>query len=209
VNILGVVGGIGSGKSLVSQFLAQKGAVIIDADRIGHEVLKQPAVKEAIQKRFGDSVFDLTGEVDRRKLAAIVFAPAEKGTGDLAFLKALTHPRITEESQKILAELKTQNAGLVVLDAPLLFESRWNELTTKVIFVDAPESVRRKRCEQRGWSRAEFQAREAAQWPVDKKRELADYVLPNAGTPEKLEEEVRKFLETFSRLNPPKLTSHG
>jgi len=199
MNILGVVGGIGSGKSLVSQFLAQHGAIIIDADRIGHDVLRQPSVKEAIQKQFGDSVFDPTGEIDRRKLAAIVFAPTEKGTGDLAFLKGLTHPRITEESRKILAELEAQKVELVVLDAPLLLESRWNKLTTKVIFIDTPEPVRRKRCMQRGWSQAEFLAREAAQWPVEKKRKFADYILPNTGTPVDLEKEVEKFLDTFFR----------
>ena len=193
--ILGIVGGIGSGKSLVSQFLARHGAKIIDADRIGHEVLLQPAVKKAIQERFGDTIFDPTGEIDRRKLAAIVFAPTDKGADDLAFLKKLTHPRISEESRRILAQFESQKVDLVVLDAPLLFESRWNELTTKVLFVDTPEPIRRERCEQRGWSQTEFLAREAAQWSTEKKRELADYVLPNTGTPEDLEEEVRKFLE--------------
>jgi len=196
MNILGVVGGIGSGKSHVAQFLVQYGAVKLDADRIGHEVLRQQAVKGAIHARFGGSVFDSAGEIDRKKLAAIVFAPTEKGAGDLAFLNDLTHPRIAEESRKILAELEQRGVGLVVLDAPLLLESRWNELATKVIFVDTPEWVRLKRCEQRGWSQPEFFAREAAQWPVEKKRKHADYVLSNTGTLADLENEVRKFLST-------------
>ena len=187
MNILGVVGGIGSGKSLVAQLLTQhSGAVRLDADRTGHEVLRQPAVKEAIYARFGDSVFDpafgLNGEINRRTLAALVFSLTEKGVDDLAFLNNLTHPRITAEFRRTLAELERQKVGRIVLDAPLLFEAQWNEFTTGVIFVDAPEPVRWNRCEQRGWSRAEFLAREAAQWPAAKKREQADYILPNAGT---------------------------
>ena len=203
MNILGVVGGIGSGKSLVTQLLAQsRGAVRLDADRIGHEVLRQPAVKEAIYARFGDAVFDpafeLSDEINRRKLAAVVFSLTEQGADGLAFLNNLTHPRITEEFRRTLAELEYQRVSRVVLDAPLLFEARWNEFTTGVIFVDAPEPVRWNRCEQRGWSRAEFLAREAAQWPTGKKREHADYILPNAGTLADLENEVRKFPGSLS-----------
>ena len=196
MNILGVVGGIGSGKSLVAQLLAQHGATVINADRIGHEVLRQPAVKEAIRERFGPAVFGPADEMNRKKLASVVFAPTEKGRGDLAFLNDLTHPCITEECRKILAELEHQKVKLVVLDAPLLLESHWNKFTTKVIFVDAPESVRWQRCKQRNWNRAEFLSREAAQWSVEKKREFADYILPNAGTPAELENEVQKFLDS-------------
>ena len=107
---------------------------------------------------------------------------------------------ITEKTRKILAGLESQKTDLVILDAPLLFESHWNEFTTQVIFVDTPEPIRRRRCEQRGWSHTEFLAREAAQWPVEKKRELADYVLPNVGTPADLEKEVRKFLKTYYKI---------
>ncbi|MCL2303742.1 MAG: dephospho-CoA kinase [Planctomycetaceae bacterium] len=196
MNILGIVGGIGSGKSSVAQLLAQHGAVRLDADRIGHDVLRQTVVKKAVRERFGSAVFDATGEIDRKKMAAIVFAPTEQAADDLAFLNDLTHPRITEECRKILVELEHQGVNRVVLDAPLLLESRWNEFTTEVIFVDAPESIRWKRCEQRGWSRAEFLAREASQWSVEKKRQHAEYVLPNAGTFTDLEKEVQKFLDS-------------
>ena len=198
MNILGVVGGIGSGKSEVARLLTQHGAVVLDADRIGHDVLQQTAVKEAIRQRFGDSIFDPTGEINRKKLAVIVFALTEKGADDLAFLNHLTHPRITEECRRTLAELKQQEAEWVVLDAALLFESGWNELTDAVIFVDVPESVRLARCEKRGWNRMEFLAREVAQWPIEKKRQLADYILPNTGTLADLEKEVQRFLDRYS-----------
>ena len=202
MNILGIVGGIGSGKSEVSRLLAQHGGVILDADRIGHDVLRETEVKEAIRQRFGDSIFETTGdpsgEIDRKKLAAIVFALSEKGGSDLAFLNGLTHPRISGECRRILAELKQQEVERVVLDAALLFESGWNEWTDVVIFVDVPESIRLERCEKRGWNRMEFLAREVSQWPVKKKRQLADYILPNSGTLADLEKEVQRFLDRYS-----------
>lgn len=207
--ILGVVGGIGSGKSSVSQLLAKNGATILNADRIGHDVLRQMAVKEAVQRWFGDSVFDPTGEINRKELAKIVFSPTEKGKDDLAFLNDLTHSRIAEDCRKVLAELERQETKLVVLDAALLFESGWNELANAVIFVDVPESIRLERCEKRGWSRTEFLARESAQWSIEEKRQLADYILSNAGTPADLEKKVQEFhnnisffhLETTGRLS--------
>ena len=189
----GLVGGIGSGKSLVARLLAKLGAVVLDADRIGHDVLRQEDVKDAIRGRYESSVFDSNGEIDRKKLAKIVFAPTEQGAKELAFLNELTHPRITDEFQKRLAALDAKSVEFVVVDAPLLFESGWNGLTTKILFVDVPEEIRWQRCQKRGWSREHFDAREAAQWPVEKKRQLADYVIRNDGTEEELAENVRQF----------------
>ena len=190
---IGLIGGIGSGKSLVAQLLAKLGAVVLDADRIGHDVLRQEDVKDAVRGRYENSVFDSNDEIDRKKLAKIVFAPTEQGAKELAFLNELTHPRITDEFQKRLAALDANSVELVVVDAPLLFESGWGKLASKILFVEVPEEIRRQRCQKRGWSREHFDAREAAQWPVEKKRQLADYVIRNTGTEEELAENVRQF----------------
>ncbi len=194
MRILGLVGGIGSGKSAVAKLLVKRGAVVLDADRFGHEVLRRTEVKDAIRARFGDSVFQEEGEIDRKKLASRVFEPTENGQKDLMFLNDLTHPKIMEEFRKAIHKLAGDNTRLVVLDAPLLFESEWSVLVAKVLFIDAPESVRRQRCEKRGWTSSEFHEREAAQWPVEKKRQMADYVLNNAGTEAELNRAVDDWL---------------
>ena len=190
---LGLVGGIGSGKSRVARLFAELGAVVLDADQIGHSVLRQKEVKDAIQNRYENHAFDTSGEIDRKKLAEIVFAPTEQGAKELAFLNELTHPRITDDFRKRLAAFDAKPVELVVVDAPLLFESGWSTFTTKILFVDVPEEIRWQRCQKRGWNRKQFDARESAQWSVEKKRQLADHVIHNAGTEEELAEKVRQF----------------
>lgn len=191
--ILGLVGGIGSGKSFVARLFAELGAIVLDADRIGHEVLLQPDVKRTARDRWGDAIFGPDGEIQRPELAKIVFEPNEQGKKELEFLNELTHPRITEAIRAQIEKLQSQNVPLILVDAPLLFESGWNHLVSEVVFVDAPETVRRERVQSRGWSSGEFQKRESTQWSLEKKRNLADYVLNNAGTRNETEEQVRRF----------------
>ena len=183
--VIGIVGGIASGKSLVSRRLCEMGAEVLDADRIGHEVLREAEVKEAIRARWGESVFDARGEVDRSRVAAIVFADPPAGPRELTYLEQLTHPRIERHLRKTLDRVARRNAGsILVLDAALLLEAGWNEFCDKTLFVDAPRSVRLARAQQRGWSETEFEAREAVQASVDWKRAQADIVIDNSSTPE-------------------------
>lgn len=193
--ILGLVGGIGSGKSSAARLFAESGAVVLDADKIGHEILLQSDVKQIACDRWGDTIFDSNGEIQRRKLAKIVFEPSEQGQKELEFLNKLTHPRITETIRDRIETLKSQGTPLILVDAPLLFESGWNRLVSEVIFVDAPESLRLKRVLSRGWTPEEFRKREATQWSVEKKRSLADHVLLNTGTWQQLQEQVLRFLD--------------
>ena len=94
MKILGLLGGVASGKSLVARQLAELGAVVLDADRAGHEALRLPAIEEAARGRWGDAVFGSDGHIDRSRLARIVFAPPPDGPRERKFLEALTHPEI-------------------------------------------------------------------------------------------------------------------
>ena len=183
--VIGIVGGIASGKSLVSRRLSELGAEVLDADRIGHQVLRHPEVQRAIRGRWGDRVFDADGQVDRGRLAAIVFGDPPGNREELDYLEQLTHPEIRQCLRETMDRIARADAGaVVVLDAALLLEAGWDRFCDKILFVEAPRSVRLDRAKQRGWTEAGFAAREAAQTSVETKRERADIVIDNSSTPE-------------------------
>ncbi|MDR0327891.1 MAG: dephospho-CoA kinase [Planctomycetaceae bacterium] len=189
MKIIGIIGGIGSGKSTASMLFQQLGAAVISADDIGHQVLLFPAVKESARERWGSAVFDEEGEIDRKKLAAVVFADEN----ELAYLKSLSHPLIAEEVHRQREEHERKGVQLCLLDAPLLLESGWDRFVDQIIFVDAPAEVRRHRVESRGWSETEWQQRESAQFSVEEKKRRANVILDNSGDPESLRRQVEKL----------------
>ena len=189
--VLGIVGGIASGKSLVSRRLAELGAEVLDADRLGHEVLFDPEVKRAIRGRWGDEVFDADGQVDRRQLAAVVFAGLPDSREELDYLEQLTHPRIGQRLRETMDRMaRTGASSVLVLDAALLLEAGWDRYCDKILFVETPRCIRLQRAEQRGWTEAGFEAREAAQASVESKRIRADIVIDNSSTPEHTYEQL-------------------
>ncbi len=199
MHVIGVVGGVASGKSLVAEQLRQLGAVVLSADSLGHEVLREPEVKRAIQGRWGSAVFDDQGEVDRAAVADIVFAPTPEASRERAFLEQLTHGRIGRRLQEAIdGHARAGDTNVVVVDAALLFESGWHRLCTKTLFVDAPRLVRLARAKQRGWKEAEFSEREGAQASLDSKRARADVVIDNSGAPEATREQVRQFWQMLA-----------
>lgn len=184
--VIGVVGGIASGKSLVSETLASLGGVRIDADRLGHQVLQLPEVRDLLVARWGAGILDSGGQVDRRRVAEKAFQ--SPGRGELAFLEQVTHPRIASLAEAILA---TVPAGTwAILDAALLLEAGWDRLCGWIIFVDAPWEDRLRRAATRGWDAAELERREARQWPLAEKRRRADVVFTNHGSREELAAQV-------------------
>ena len=196
--IYGIIGGIGSGKSEVAKIFETFGAVVFNADKVGHEVLLIDSVKEIARKRWGETVFDSGGEIDRKKLAKVVFEQSEKGAEELRFLTETTYPFITKEFDRRIAAAKQNGAELVILDAPLLFEANWNHLVSHVIFVDVPESIRWDRVKSRGWSHEEFRRREATQWSIERKKQVADIVISNSCSREKLVADVEKIVSSSS-----------
>lgn len=188
---LGLVGGIASGKSQVAECLRELGAVVLDADRAGHEVLREPDVIAALKNHWGEAVLEASGQVSRRAVAKLVFGAGHEA--DKRFLEQLTHPRIQMRMQQQIARAQALSPPprVMVLDAALLFEAGWESLCDKILFVDAPRDLRLERAVSRGWSAEQFAAREAAQMPIEDKRKRADLVIRNVRTLESLREVVR------------------
>jgi len=191
--VVGLVGGVASGKSLVAGQLAEMGAVLLDADRAGHEVLRLPEIEAAVRARWGDRVFGPDGHVDRARVAEIVFSPPPEGAVEREFLERLTHPRIAERLCDQARQAAKTGTKVAVLDAPLIFESGWDKLCTKIVYVDAPRLARLSRAIARGWTEEGFAAREAAQHPPDEKRRRADLVVDNSGSPQQTRVQLERF----------------
>lgn len=187
--VIGLTGGIACGKSTVAKMLSQLGADVLDADRIGHDVLQEEDVKRQIVNQWGKQVIR-NHRVSRRDLAEIVFDP-ETGAEQLEKLEAITHPRIRQIILQRIAELRDNGSVAVVLDAPLLHEAGWDEMCDKVLFVACAENIRIHRALQRGWTLEEFRMREASQMEIDEKRKRATDVVDNSGSLEKTENEIR------------------
>jgi dephospho-CoA kinase len=200
--ILGIAGGIASGKSLVTEQLQRRGAAVVSADQAAHQVLELEEVKQLARKRWGEAIFTPDGRIDRTALARIVFAQPPDGPRQREFLEQLTHPRIGAMLRKQLEELSADGgAAAIVLDVPLLFESGWNKICDKIFFVDAPRRLRESRAMARGWTAEEFARREAAQQPPETKRKLADVVIDNSTTREAAEAQVDAFWRSL--VGPP------
>lgn len=191
--VLGVAGGVASGKSAVSRELARLGAVVLDADEIGRQVLEEPAVREAIRDAWGDEVFTPEGKVDRKALAGRVFAPGHEGARQLARLEEITHPRIGARLNEEIDRIAASGAPAVVLDAAVMFKAGWHRLCNRIVFVDAPRALRLARAVERGWTEEHFDAREAAQTPVEVKRGLADTIIDNSGELAHTIDQVEQF----------------
>jgi dephospho-CoA kinase len=200
--IVGLVGGVASGKSFVAQELGRLGATIVDADKIGHEVLREPGIIEKSRERWTDAILDSDGQIVRSRLAKIVFAPPPAGPIELAFLERLTHPRIHQRLQIVCETAKSQpDVQTIVLDAPVLFKAGWNRFCNKIVFVDAPYATRLERARMRGWSEEDFLRREAAQESLDAKRANADIVLDNSGSLDFLAQQVADLWNQM--ISPP------
>jgi len=187
--VIGLTGGIGSGKSTVSSFLAQLGAVVLSADEIGHEALKpRTQIRQEVVNAFGKGILKADGEVDRQKLGDIVFNNAEA----LARLNQIMHPRMHDIAEKRLEELKQQGAEVVVLEAPLLVEANWLDLVDQVWITAATEAtVVGRLCQRSGLSEAQALARINSQLPSEERIRYADEVIDTNGTLNEVEARVR------------------
>jgi dephospho-CoA kinase len=205
--ILGLVGGIASGKSVVANILRDLGAVVLDADKAGHAVLREPEIINALKARWGDSILDSSGQISRRAVAKIVFGQGNEL--ERKFLEQLTHPRIEALLHEELNHIRNSPnpPPVVVLDAALLFEAGWDKLCDKILFVDAPRDIRLERAVARGWSTQQFAVREAAQMPLVEKAVRSHIVIRNARTLENIRDVLRltwrhRFVEPTSKESP-------
>jgi len=190
--VIGLIGGMGGGKSELAALLAQRGAQVVSGDEAGHDALRQKDVKTLLVKRWGERILSPQGEIDRPKLAAIVFGqePERRALEEIVF------PRIKDRLHQQIAQAKADpNVPLIVLDAAIMLEAGWHKECDRLVFIDAPRAVRLARLkEKRGWSPAEAEDREKAQWPLSEKRRHADAVLDNSGTLEHLAGQVDQLL---------------
>jgi dephospho-CoA kinase len=190
---LGLVGGIGSGKSAVAEIMRESGGHVIDADALGHQALRQPGTRQRVVERWGKSVLDEAGEVSRRKLGAIVFAdPQERKE-----LESIVFPWISRRIHEEIARATSDPAvRFAVLDAAILLETGWGKQCDVIVFVDVPRALRLQRvAEQRGWSEKEVAAREAAQFSIEDKAARAHATIDNAGDLADTRKQVQALLQ--------------
>jgi dephospho-CoA kinase len=186
---------MGSGKSLVADMFRRRGARVIVGDQLGHEALGQPTILAAVVKRWGREVLEPDGTINRRRLAAIVFA----NPGERRVLEALVFPWIERRmKEEIAAARACPRCTLIVVDAAIMLEAGWNQECDWLIYVHAPRAVRFRRLEeQRGWKAKEVQAREEAQMSLADKVSRAAYAVNNSGTPEQVAQQVDDLLRQW------------
>ena len=193
--VIGLVGGIGSGKSEVGGILRTLGCVVCDSDSLVRDLYRTPELKTELQSWWGPGILDEQGQIDRIAVGAIVFKdPLER-----ARLEAFIHPRVEAERAKMFTAAPAGTRALVI-DAPLLLEAGLADACTRIWFIEAPEQIRHTRVmTSRGWTADELSRREAAQWSLDRKRAAAHDVLRNDGDPASLREQVLQALGNLPR----------
>jgi len=175
--VIGLMGGIGSGKSTVARCFAQLGCGIIDADALARAAINEPAVVEQLRQWWGDEVVTADGKADRAAVARIIFnAPDER-----ARLESVVHPRVHAGRAAARAAMMRDPAIVAIVeDCPLLLETKLDGECDVLVFVDASREKRLARVTAaRGWSEADFDQREKSQFGLDTKRDRADYVISN------------------------------
>jgi len=175
MTVIGLTGGICSGKSTVADFLADLGAVVLSADAIGHEAFEPHSQTwQRVVDEFGRGILTDGDQIDRQKLGEIVFGDGEA----LSRLNRIMHPGMHQVAAARIADLKRQGIKVMVLEAPLLIETNWLDLVDEVWVAVAGQETVLRRCRQRsGLSRDQALARVSAQSPVEDKLKHADVVI--------------------------------
>jgi dephospho-CoA kinase len=196
--VVGLTGGIASGKSTVSRFLREAGIPVICADELAREAVKpgSPGLDE-IRRVFGNEVVDRDGVLDRKAVGKIVFDDESKRKA----LESIIHPRVSEGKDRILAALEEQGNPLAVVDVPLLYETGWERYCDLVIVVFVPSNTQEERLMTRdGISREEAAARIGAQMPIQKKKEMADRIVDNTGDLAHTHAQVERLVEELRSM---------
>lgn len=196
IPVVGLVGGIGSGKSSVAAALSRRmKTLVLDADQSGHAALREPAIRERLIARFGSQILNPQGNIDRRSLATLVFGPTAAHRTARTELEGIVQPWIRRDLEtRLEAARRTDTVEVILLDAPVLLESGWDEICDAVAYIDTPLEMRLARVEARGWDAEELLRREQNQMPLDEKRGRSDVVIPNAGEIERAAETLEQFV---------------
>lgn len=219
--IVGIVGGVASGKSAVTQYLEELGGKVLNADKIAHEVLQTPEVIDALTNRFGAQVLLPSGPphkgssagtiideskgtdeskraLDRSAIAKLVFGDTEQHHSNRHFLESIVQTRVRDRLRDEIEQWRNdgRDQTFLVLDVPLLFERGWERYCDLVLMVDTPDGKRLENATRRGWSEQDWRAREKTQMAVSEKRERATSAIPNDATLEVLRARVNDWHAT-------------
>jgi dephospho-CoA kinase len=175
--IIGITGGIGSGKSFVASLFGELGCLVIDSDQQVARVYQDPQVRRTLGRWWGDEVLLSGGKINRRLIARHIFNDPDQRRR----LEELIHPRVLAMRDQAMSEAAgDERIVAFVWDTPLLYEAGLADQCDAVVFVQSPLEQRLQRvARERGWDRQELDLREKSQWPLDRKRDLADYVIEN------------------------------
>jgi dephospho-CoA kinase len=188
-----LTGGIGSGKSLVLELLGKRGVPVLQTDIIGHQLLRKRSFARELARRFGKVILNGKGQVDRTRLARVVFSdPRKRKT-----LNELSHPLVRQEVARWIQSQEKKGRPMVVVEVPLLFERGYFRSFDRVLSVSASRLVRQKRLVKRGWNLQEIRRREKSQWSQNRKNKAADWVIFNQGTQKDLKYAVDQWLLKF------------
>ncbi len=195
--VIGLAGGIGSGKSTVARAFAERGFVIVDSDAEAKAALDRPEVRATLSGWWGPGVVNSDGSVNRSEVARRVFSDESERRR----LEALIHPLVRKTHAQAVELARGAPASGVVMDTPLLFEAGLDRECDAVVFVEASRATRLARVlRSRPWDEAEFDRREASQWPLDRKRDACRFVIHNDdadGSSARVDEQVRDVCATL------------
>lgn len=194
--IIGLLGGVGSGKSTVARMFADLGAAVIDADRLAHEALNEPVVIEQVKQKFGDAVVDAEGCIDRRKLADLVFDNPD----NVAFLNRAIHPKVIEQTESLISfHLNDAESKAIILDVPLLVEIGWQDRCDYLVFVECSIEKRVQRLAgKRKIDANQLKKRENFQISLDKKAQIAHYKINNNSDESEVAEQVAQIFSSIT-----------
>jgi len=195
----GLTGGVAAGKSTVARVFEELGAKTIDADRLGHELIRTPLpAYQEIVARFGREILDASGEIDRKCLGAIVFADPE----ELRELNAILHPRIIERTEELASQhLTADPRAVIIVDAALIYEAGVADYFSKILVAWClPEQQTERVMAKMAISREEAERRISAQMPVEEKRRRADYVIDCSGSKEDTRRQVEALFPELKKL---------
>lgn len=196
MKIIGLTGGIGTGKSTAEEIFKRLGAYVIDADSIVHQLYKQEHIKEKLKQIFTEDIFDNNQDIDRKKVARIVFSDKTKRKA----LEEIIHPEVNKYIDEWLNQIEKNNPDAVaIVSVPLMIETGSYKKYQKIILVYAPKELQIERLIKKGYSYEEAVSRINAQMDIEEKLKYADYVIINTSTLENLENQVKRVFDEIKK----------
>ena len=202
--LVGLMGGIASGKSTIGKIFQKLGAELVEADSMAHQILEYKWVKKSIVELWGEGLL-LEGKIDRKALGKIVFNSTDSKNSELVKLEQIIHPILRKRIFQRLQKLSKQNKKIVVLDIALLWENGLKDICDLLVFIDTPLSLRQKRAtENRNWKESEVLRREQFQEDLNIKRKAAHFIIPNKDDMTETSQSVNNIWEKIQEMVNPK-----